>query len=179
MFINCFLIYFTAVHQQETFFMQPRIETNPEKKLVALRMEMSLVNNKTGLLWRSFMERRKEINNVSGTNLYSLQLYHELYFDEFNPAKTFTKLAAVEVTDHLSIPEGMEGFILVQGLYAVFVHKGLSSDTSIFKFIFTEWLPNSNYSLDNRPHFEVLGERYKNDDPDSEEEIWIPIKEKQ
>jgi AraC family transcriptional regulator len=30
--------------------------------------------------------------------------------------------------------------------------------------------------LDQRPHVEVMGEKYKNNDPDSEEEIWIPIK---
>jgi AraC family transcriptional regulator len=29
--------------------------------------------------------------------------------------------------------------------------------------------------LDDRPHFEVLGEKYKNNDPTSEKEIWIPI----
>jgi len=27
-------------------------------------------------------------------------------------------------------------------------------------------------------HFELLGEKYKNNHPDSEEEVWIPIKEK-
>jgi AraC family transcriptional regulator len=32
--------------------------------------------------------------------------------------------------------------------------------------------------LDNRPHFEILGEKYKQGSPDSEEEIWIPVKEK-
>jgi AraC family transcriptional regulator len=42
----------------------------------------------------------------------------------------------------------------------------------------TEWLPNSAYALDDRPHFEALGEQYKNNDPNSEEEIWIPIKPK-
>jgi AraC family transcriptional regulator len=41
---------------------------------------------------------------------------------------------------------------------------------------FSTWLPDSEYRLDVRPHFEVLGEKYKNDDPESEEEIWIPIK---
>jgi AraC family transcriptional regulator len=35
---------------------------------------------------------------------------------------------------------------------------------------------NSKYLLDNRPHFETLGEKYKNEDPSSEEEVWIPIK---
>lgn len=29
-----------------------------------------------------------------------------------------------------------------------------------------------------QPHFEVLGEKYKDNDPTSEEEIWIPIKAK-
>jgi hypothetical protein len=28
------------------------------------------------------------------------------------------------------------------------------------------------------PHFEVLGDKYKNNDPSSEEEVWIPIKPK-
>lgn len=31
--------------------------------------------------------------------------------------------------------------------------------------------------MDDRAHFEVLGERYKNNDLSSEKEIWIPIKE--
>ena len=29
------------------------------------------------------------------------------------------------------------------------------------------------------PHFEILGAQYKNNEPDSEEEIWIPIQLKQ
>ncbi|MEP1984886.1 MAG: GyrI-like domain-containing protein, partial [Maribacter dokdonensis] len=41
-----------------------------------------------------------------------------------------------------------------------------------------EWIPNSEYQLDGRPHFEVLGAKYKNNDPNSEEEVWIPIKAK-
>ena len=70
----------------------------------------------------------------------------------------------------------MEAFTLKEGLYAVFDYKGSSSDNSIFHYIFSEWLPSSDYQIDDRPHFEVLGERYKNNDVNSEEEIWIPIK---
>ena len=44
--------------------------------------------------------------------------------------------------------------------------------------ILTKWLPHSNYNLDDRPHFNVLGDKYKNNDPDSEEDVYIPIKEK-
>jgi len=64
------------------------------------------------------------------------------------------------------------------GLYAVFDYKGSSNDISIFQYIFGTWLQNSDFLLDDRPHFEVLGDKYKNADPNSEEEIWIPIKKK-
>ena len=73
----------------------------------------------------------------------------------------------------------MEALILPSGLYAVFHYKGSSSDNSIYQYIFGTWIPNSDYDLDDRPHFEVLGDRYKNNDPNSEEEIWIPIKSRQ
>lgn len=77
---------------------------------------------------------------------------------------------------YAEIPEGMETFDLVGGKYAVFLHRGLSSDTSTFEYIFQEWLPNSDFTLDDRPHFDLLGEKTKRNDPDSEEEIWIPVK---
>ena len=69
-------------------------------------------------------------------------------------------------------------FVLEGGLYAVFDYKGSSADPSIFQYIYTDCLPKSEYLLDDRPHFEILGEKYKNNDPESEEEIWIPIKTK-
>ena len=69
-------------------------------------------------------------------------------------------------------------FTLNPGSYAVFDYKGLNTDTQIFIYIFKEWLPNSDYELDERPHFEILGNKYKNGNPESEEEIWIPIKQK-
>lgn len=157
--------------------MTPRIETLPEKKLVGQRMRMTLASNKTGELWRNFMPRRKEIKSVT-SNLFSMQVYNQP-MDVGNFNQEFEKWAAIEVIDFDTIPAGMESFELPGGLYAVFFYRGLSTDTKIFQYIFGSWLPGSNYLLDNRPHFEILGERYKNNDPNSEEEIWIPIKPKQ
>jgi AraC family transcriptional regulator len=156
--------------------MKPRIEVLKKKKLVGMRLTMSLADNKTGELWRSFMPRRKEITNNISNELISLQIYDSNYFAGFNPANEFEKWAAIEVTDYENVPEAMETFTLTGGLYAVFDYKGSSTDNSIFQYIFGTWLPNSDYLLDDRPHFEVLGARYKNADPDSEEEIWIPIR---
>ena len=157
--------------------MQPEIKTLTEKKLMGKRMKMSLASNRTGELWRSFMPRRREIGNNLTSEMFSMQVY-DRPVDFGNLDQEFEKWAAVEVSDFDTIPDGMETFILKGGLYAVFHYKGSSTDTTIFQYIFGTWLPNSTYVLDNRPHFELLGDKYKNADPDSEEDIWIPIKPK-
>ena len=157
----------------------PRIESSGERKLIGKRMRMSLANNKTGELWRSFAPRRSEIINNLTLDLISMQVYGPTHFEEFKPTNEFEKWATVEVTDFDKVPGDMETFTLHEGLYAVFDYKGSSSDPTIFQYIFGTWLPNSGYVLDDRPHFEILGDKYKNNDPTSEEEIWIPIKPKQ
>ena len=155
---------------------EPGIRTIGPRKLVGKKLTMSLACNRTSELWRGFMPRRKEISNISGTELYSMQIYDNHYFKNFDPGKEFEKWAAIEVTEFESIPEDLESIVMPGGLYAVFFYKGSSRDTKIFQYIFTNWLPDSGYTLDNRPHFEILGENYKNGDPGSEEEIWIPVK---
>ena len=156
--------------------MKPRFETISEKKLVGLRLTMSFANYRTGELWKSFMPRRKEIaHNLTG-DLISMALYKSAHFAEFNAENEFERWATVEVSDFDNVPPEMETFVLPGGLYAVFDYKGLNTDSSIFRYMLGTWLPDSGYVLDDRPHFEVLGKRYKNNDPASEEEVWIPVK---
>jgi AraC family transcriptional regulator len=160
--------------------MEPKIEVLTEKKLLGLRLKMTLSDNKTGELWKNFMQRRKEIKNNLTTDLFSMQVYDQPSdLEKYNPYIPFEKWAAVEVHDFDTVPAGMEPFKLTGGQYAVFVHKGAArTGVKAFQYIFGTWLPGSEYTLDNRPHFEILGEKYKNDDPDSEEEIWIPVRPK-
>lgn len=155
--------------------MQPRIEILNEKSLIGTRLEMSLAENRTRELWQRFMPRIKEIENRTSADKISLQIYREpLKIGDFT--QKFEKWAAVEVTNFERVPEGLETLTLPGGDYAVFDYKGSSSDPRIFIYVFTEWLPRSGFALDTRPHFEVLGEKYRNNDPESEEEIWIPVK---
>lgn len=159
---------------------QPGIRILAEKKLIGKCKRMSFAENKTRDLWKSFMPLRTTIKNNINTNLYSLELYKPGYFDNFNPAAEFNKWAAVEVSDFESVPDGMETIILPTGLYAVFEYKGSSEEgAEFYRYIFTVWLPTSDYVLDNRIHFALMGEKYKNGDPNSEEEIWIPIRPKE
>ncbi len=157
--------------------MQPQIKTINPKKLIGQNLTMTFANNKTFELWRQFMPRRKEITTEVSSDLFSMQVFDDSFsFKNFNPNTSFQKWAALEVSSFDFVPEEMETFTLPGGLYAVFNYKGLSTDTQIFQYIYGTWIPNSKYELDQRPHFEVLGEKYKNNDPNSEEEIWIPIK---
>ncbi len=159
--------------------MNHRITTIEEKKLIGKRLVMNFSNNKTFELWRAFMPRKKEITNSIGTDLYSVQIYPSFFFQNFNPNNEFEKWAAIEVTDFDRIPDDLESFVIPGGLYAVFLYKGASSSSAqAFQFILNSWITESDYNLDNRPHFEILGEKYKNEDPNSEEELWIPVKQK-
>lgn len=156
--------------------MEPRIVNMSQKILVGKHLSMSMADNLTGQLWQSFMPVRNTISHKTGTDLFSLQLYPPDYFLAFDPHTPFIKWAAIEVTEATNIPEGMEVLLVEEGLYAVFQHTGMG--TEIFSFIFNEWLPRSEYTLANRPHFELLGEKYKQGSADSEEEIWIPVEPK-
>jgi len=138
---------------------------------------MSFSDNKTHELWRSFMPGRRQINNIIGMELYSIEVYEKLYFDNFNPKREFDKWAAVEVMNFDRVPDEMETLNSPRGLYAVFQYKGAASKgAETYQYIYGTWLPESDFLLDNRPHFAVMGEKYKNEDPDSEEEMWIPVK---
>ncbi|MRI01008.1 GyrI-like domain-containing protein [Kriegella sp. EG-1] len=160
--------------------MDIRIEQLQKKLLIGKSKTMSLTENKTHQLWNSFMLEKDQITNTIGTDYYSIQVYDSLdYFKKFNPHTNFTKWAAIEVNSTLNIPKGFKKLTLNKGLYAVFIHKGLAKEfPKTAQYIYQEWLPNSEYVLEHRPHFEVLGEKYKNNDITSEEEVWIPIKKK-
>ena len=156
--------------------MTPTITTTHQRLLIGKSLTMSLTDNKTAQLWQSFIPQIPLIPNRIDQNKISMAIYEADYFGSFSPARLFDKWAAVEVNTFNIIPDNLQSFKIPAGMYAVFQYKGLSSDNSIFHYIFSEWLPKSGYRLDNRPHFEILGDKYQNNHPDSEEEIWIPVK---
>ncbi|MEZ7499467.1 GyrI-like domain-containing protein [Flavobacterium sp. Arc3] len=157
--------------------MVPRIVIFPETKVIGMRMTMSYSDYKAKEVWKRFMPRRKEILNTIDTDYYSMQLFSPTYYDNFDPTVPFDYWTAVAASDFKIIPEGMDSFTISSGLYAVFNYKGgPSGSPAAFEYIFATWLPGSEYVLDHRPHFEILGDKYKNDHPNSEEEIWIPVK---
>ena len=157
--------------------MEYRVEVLEEYFLVGKSLSMSILENKTALLWKGFMPELKKIKNIISEDLFSVEVYPTDYFNEFVPQKSFVKWAAVAVGSFDELPADIKQLRVPEGKYAVFNYKGKSSEAfKLYQYIYGEWLSLSGNSLDNRPHFAVMGEKYKNDDPSSEEEIWIPIK---
>ena len=159
---------------------EPEIRDFPETKLIGKQMKMSFAENQTSELWHSFAPNLKFVKNNVSSELYSVEVYNDVdFFKNFNPQLQFEKWATIQVSDFDSVPEGLEKLTIPAGKYAVFQYKGKPANAAEFyRHIYETWLPESGYNLDNRPHFAVMGEKYKNDDPDSEEEIWIPVTEK-
>jgi AraC family transcriptional regulator len=158
-----------------------RIETIKEKKIICKKLRMSFSDYKPYELWHSFMPSRKQIRNSVTDDLFSIASYPDSFdFKTFSPEMGFEKRAGLEVADFKTVPSGMETFIIPAGKYAVFLHKGRAADApKTFGYIFGTWFPQSEFQVDMRPHFEILGEMYRRDDNDSEEEVWIPVKRRQ
>lgn len=159
----------------------PTIRQSTRKIIIGKRIKSSVANDKTMELWRSFMPRRNDIQHKVSADLFSMQVYPVNFdFQNFDVTAEFEKRAGVEVSIVDEVPDEMETFILEEGLYAVFNYIGNPNEAaSFYQYVFTRWLPSSGYEVDDRVHFEILGEKYKNNDPNSEEEVWIPIRTKQ
>lgn len=154
----------------------PEILRRPETRLFGRKLAMSLAADRTSELWRDFFSRRPELARHPRPDLYSIRVYEPGYFQSFAPAREFEKWAALEAASADASSADLDSIVLPAGECAVFLYRGPAADARIFQYIYGEWLPRSAYELDERPHFEVLGAKYSNTDPASEEEIWIPVR---
>jgi AraC family transcriptional regulator len=155
-----------------------RLENLPPTKLLGLKIRTCQTKNQTFELWSNFMPKLKDIKSRVNSNLISMQKFDEgQRMVDFKSTTEFDKWAVVEVSSFNGSPDGMQEYSLPGGLYAVFLHKGTVADFAhTQKFIYTEWLPISEYELDDREHLQIMGNKYINNSSDSDEEIWVPVK---
>ena len=134
-----------------------RIEIIEPKKLIGFSIITSFQDDKTPIVWRKFMMRKNEITNRISDQLISLQIYPE----NFTPNQTFKKYALAEVSDFENLPEEFETFELKNGKYLVFNYKGKAENgPEIFGYIFQKFIPENQFEVDNRPHFEIFDDTY-------------------
>lgn len=100
-------------------------------------------------------------------------------YEEMNTSKHWRYAIGCEKQYVKKIPEGFEILNIPAHTWAVFACIGAMPDAiwKLWKRIYSEWLPASNYSL--LPDFDI--ELYYEGDTSSNDyrsEIWIPVKEK-
>jgi len=159
--------------------MIPKIITSKSIFIIGLKDQLSYTTNAQGTsnLARLFMPRVKEILNPVGKHKFSIQIYNKFNYNAITPNTLYEKWVGIEVYCFKGLPEGLQTLTIESGKYAIFNYKG--KPEGFMKFwqnIHTNWLPNSEYELDDRPHFEKLPEDYHPTNPEVEEEIWVPIK---
>jgi AraC family transcriptional regulator len=143
------------------------------------KIRTSIASQETSKLWRPFRQAIREKEGLSPTKFYSIGRYgNKMMNGDFTEDSQFEKCAAI--TNAISFcPSFFEEIRLEGGLYAVFSHHG-----SIAKFQVTlqefmkNWLPKSNYRLDDQAHFETFDETYDPFSEDSVELVHIPVIEK-
>lgn len=161
---------------------KPRITELEDVQLTGMDADLKM-GDPQGIpkLWARFMPHYKSIPNLKNEELYAVQVYRpDFDFSKPDMNNTFRVLAAAPVKHAGPVPEGMLSMNLPGGTYAEFVHKGKASDFNKTAYeIYMQWLPASEYEIDDRPHFQVMGDAYLGpDNPDSEEKVYIPIRPK-
>lgn len=158
--------------------MKPDIRILPYKILVGKRVTTTVATDRPETYWRPFKMNLKAIDNANTERFYSVQTFDRIAdMNQFNHETEFEKWAAAEVSEIGNVPEGLEVFNFDGGKYAMFVHKGTAADfNKTMNTIYGEWLPNSNFELDNRPHITIMPADHRPDDPNAEELVCVPIR---
>lgn len=157
--------------------MPMRVEELPATTLVGRSLSVTLMEDRIRELWQYFAANRKHIPHVVGNFSYAVEVYPALnFFKKINPSRPFTRWAAVEVSKVEKLSHGLRQLDIPAGKYAVFSFQGTHREASeAFRYIYQTWLKEASYQLANRPHFAKMAENYAPDNPQAEEEFWIPI----
>lgn len=156
--------------------MEPRIVQLEPITLVGLPYYGDSADNKFAQVWERFMPHEKDIlHRIKPGVGYGV----EIYGPEFDQQRQWTYLPSVQVSQVESIPLVLFPKTLPAATYAVFTAKGgIPKLGETFQYAYMTWLPTSQYQVAYPFDFEYYDERFKDNDPDSEVDIYIPIKPK-
>jgi AraC family transcriptional regulator len=169
------------IHCMEVVTMEPRIVKRDAIKLIGLMYYGDNKNWEIPKVWQKFMPMMGQIpNSLPVQEGYGLCFYTE----KFSKDGLFYYLAGRSVSSLEEIPMALVGKTLPASEYAVFTHRGPIAGKSntikdTYAYAYGTWLPKSTYVNPHAFDFEYYDERYKgNNDPESEIDIYIPIRKR-
>jgi len=143
-------------------------------RVVGMQITTTVEENKIAELWNEFISRMPELDEVAVPDC-SLGICCPVVGAENGE---FEYMAARVVKDDSVVPEGMVFKILPERDVAVFTHEGTVENLSeTYDYIYNEWLPAHDFEVDIAEEVEWYDSRYKYDDPHSEMDIHIPLRD--
>ncbi len=158
--------------------LQPKIVTRASEQALGIGSSYAPNSSKEiAGLWERFTPRIPELPSVEGTYSLGISSTTACAGIKLPPGKAFVYVAAMPVKDTEQIPEGMVKIRLNAGRYAVFTHRGPTSDLQrSLDYIWKTWLPKANVKYRDAPSFELYDrQRFNADSAESEIDLYIPI----
>jgi AraC family transcriptional regulator len=136
--------------------------------------------NEIGRLWGRFNrfwdDHQAELEAIANGSVG-----YELHVEpaEYAETRQFYVMVGVEVPSPEGLPLELSVKALPAGSYAVFALRGPEMTSNWPDAIYKGWLPGSGYEEASKFTLERYdGDRFKGvDDPESELEIWVPVRE--
>jgi AraC family transcriptional regulator len=150
--------------------MEPRIVERGAFTVVGLKYRGKAEENKIPQLWQDLMPRAGEIEHLADdTAAYGISANMDM------ESGAFDYIAGFEVSSAETVPAGMVHFEVPGGRYAVF-STTLPKIGEIFQSAYHVWLPAAGCEPAGSPEFELYDEQFDPQDPNSEFDLYIPIK---
>ncbi len=171
------LIPFEFIHPKNQIMelhLKPQIKTIKDKKVVYVQA-IGKYDDSAGKAWDQLCEFMKQ-EKLFGFGLETIGIGHD------DPSVTESdKLrydACMTVKKDVKPKANVGVKIIEGGKYAIFKYKGPYTNLEqVYNYIFKNWLPCSNYELDDKPSFEkYLNNPEKHKPENYKTHIYVPLK---
>jgi AraC family transcriptional regulator len=153
----------------------PELIELPEKILVGISffIEDETEINDLSEEWNRLISEKSTIKNKTVPEKY----YQVQYWSENQELGGMYFFTGMEVTQIENLNPLFVIKTIPKGRYLRFIHKGFSNKVGYtYRYIYTQFLPDTDYKLTKPFNFEYYGENYKGPfNEDSESEIYIPV----
>ena len=156
--------------------MEVKIVEKEAMKIVGMKTSTTIKNNVVPQLWDKFNKVSCQIENVKVKKV-ALGVCPTVDTKDFNEETPFEYIAGLIVENFDKVPEGMTTYEIATQKYAVITHKGaLDKLQETYDYFYSIWPKESGQEFSGGAEFELYDERFMFGSPDSEMDIYRPIK---
>jgi AraC family transcriptional regulator len=156
--------------------MEVKIVEKEAMKIVGMKTTTTIKNNNIPQLWDKFNKKSCSIPNVKVQKV-SLGVCPSVDVKEFNEEVPFDYIAGIIVENFDNVPDGMVTYEIPAQKYAVLTHKGaLDKLQETYCYFYSVWPKESGMEFKGGAEFELYDERFIFGSPDSEMDIYRPVK---